>query len=139
MLSPSWPPPGPRCHASCSSGLHRNLCPLVSNCLTLDFLTLLSLVRAQAGLRPVPAFSLPGPGAFPRSTALNHRFFSPHALSPSTHWRQPHRVLTPTAEQTGCPSASQWKPGGSLSHHTQRGQDGKGLMGPSTSSCLLGA
>lgn len=67
-----WAPtlPSPRSHASCSSGLYRNLGPLVSNRLTPHFLSLrrllLGLIRSPAwtcrkpclGLEPLPMVQL---------------------------------------------------------------------------------
>lgn len=137
----------PRAHASCSSGLHRNLCPLASKCLTPDFLSLLRLLwvwsEGQSGLRPVAAFPLPGPGTFSHSIALSGSFFSPHAVTFITphsmckgHWRRPHSALTAT-EKNGCSSASWWGAWGKpVTPRWDR--MGKDSSAPETSSWLLG-
>lgn len=118
-------PPPCRAHASCSCGLHRNLCPLVSSSLTPDFLSLLRFLlvqsEARSGLRPVPAF--------PHSSALSGSVFSPHALSSSTY--HPVRVKvtgrSPQQSKMAAPQPSGGEPERSLSH--PKGWDGRGLKG----------
>lgn len=118
-------PPPCRAHASCSSGLHRNLCPLVSNSWTPDFLSRLRLLlvqsEAQPGLRPVPAF----PHSSEQQcllTSCSVIFHIPHGTCKG-HWKKP----TGFCHQQQSKMAALSLLVGSLSHPKR--QDGKGLKG----------
>lgn len=103
LPGPAHPPPQPRCHASCSSDLHRNLCPLVSHCLTLDFLT------AEAS--PGTGQSTSWPQACPSPVHASARSLS-HSRAPSCSVFSPPALslFAPRRRPTGSDTTANWPP-----------------------------